>query len=396
VNASDPSLATVIDLPTRSARCDEDAAERELADHARFLRERYGDRSLELPGALGRQLVRAEALLASGPAAVDPTTSPLAAVARARVVVGAAVAMTDLIHEEGGVLEQVLSARLVDLPLDRLAAVADAVLGLATAPRAEPAWASPTEAHAAFVVLEAHGEDLREGARLHQAVYAQFTDRIWDVPERRLKTGRRPWRPIAWLRLRRSLAATSRNLRAPSPMSAAADLVVETCVLRTRLLTMGQLLASHLGEHDRGPLTDVDAARASLAAVRRLQAALGDRLDAKHLSRLLAADAFKHDAVLEPARNLRTALLAWTADIAKLGGHDPLHIDVAELTQWATRTEAVLPVIETAAAASERLGGAAATLRALANDLLARERFNELTASRPESVGATTEAGSAS
>jgi hypothetical protein len=379
-SASDASLAKVIDLPTRSARRgDMCAAEHELAEHVRFLQDGYGDRWPELPDALGRQLVRAEALLASGPAAVDSTVSATDAVARARLVIRAAVAIAELIHDDGEVLEQVLSTRLVDLSLDRMAAVADAVLGLAAAPRAEPSWAAPSEAHAASVLLDAHGDDLREGARLHHAVYAQFTERIWDVPERRLKKGRRAWRPIAWLRLRRSLAATSRTMKAPSPMAAAADLVVDTSVLRNRMLTISQLLARHLGAHDAGPLTDVDAARASLAAVQRLHAAVGDRLDAKRLVRLLDADAFKDDAVLEPARNLRTALLAWAAVISTLGGADPLHIDLAELTEWATSTEALLPVIEMAAAASERAGGAVATLRGLANDLLARERFNELT-----------------
>ena len=396
VPASSPPLAKVIELPTRSPRRDECAAERELADHVRFLHDRYGDRWPELPDAMGRQLVHAEEVLASGPAGADPTISPNEAVTRARVVVRAAVGIAELIHEDGEVLEQVLSAPLVDLSFDRLSAIADALLGLATAPRAEPSWAAPSEAHAAHALLDAHGDDLREAARLHRAVYAQFTEQIWDVPARRLKRGRRPWRPIAWIRLRRSLTAASRTLKAPRPMIAAADLVGETSVLRARMLTISQLLARHLGEHDGGPLTDVDAACASLAAVRRLQAAVGDRLDAKRLVRLLEADAFRHETVLEPARNLRTALLAWTAVISTVGGRETLNVDVAELTQWARRAQAVLPVIEAAAAASDGAGGAPATLRDVANDLLARERFNELTASLPASIRAATEAGSAS
>jgi hypothetical protein len=371
-------------------------AEGELAAHVRFLRGRYGDLWRELPEALGRPLERAEALLTSGPVPSAATTSLTAAIARARLVGPLAAAMGEIVHNEGEVLEQALFARLLELPLHRLSVVVDAVLELAVAPRAEPAWASPAAAQAADLVLDALGDDLTAAARTHHAVYAQFTDRIWDVPERRLQKGRRLWRPIAWLRLRRALAASSRDLRAPRPLAVVVDLVVEARAARTRLSMLAPVLATHLGEHDRGPLTDVGAARVSLAAVRHLHEALGDRLDSQRLARLLAADAFRSDAVLEPARNLRTALRAWTSDVAKLDGCDALATNGVELAMWATRVDESLPVVETAVRAVERLGGTTATLRDLVNDLLARERFNDLTWRLPRSAVEEIMAGSAS
>jgi hypothetical protein len=378
--SSEASPATVIHLPHAATHRDLDAVKRELAEHRRFLHGRYGDRWRELPAALGRPLEHAEALLAGGPIPIAPTTSLTKAITSATIAARAASAMGEIIREEGEVLEQALAARLVDLPLHRISSVVDAVLQLGAVPRPDPAWASPAAAHAANVLLDAQGDELRSCARMHQIVYAQFTDRVWDVPERRLQKGRRPWRPIAWLRLRRSLAAASRAMRAPSPLAVAADVVLDARALRARMSTMAPLLARHLGEHDRGPLTDVDAAKASLTAVRCLHEALGDRLDPCRLARLLAADAFRSDAVLEPARNLRTALRAWNADVGRLGGGNAIATHGVELACWAALVDEVLPVVQTALAATGRLGGTAATLRELVNDMLVRERFNDLSA----------------
>ena len=263
--------------------------------------------------------------------------------------------------------------------MQRLSAVVDAILGLSSAPRAEPAWASPVAALAADALLDACCDDLSEGARTHRAVYAQFTDRVWDVPERRLHKGRRPRRPISWLRLRHALAATSRTRTAPSPVSVAADLVIEARAVRDRLFSIASLLANHLGEHDRGPFTDVEAARESLAAVRELHEALGDRVNAERLARMLSADAFKNDAVLESARILEKALRTWSADVERLGGAHAVAMDGTELMEWASVIEQALPILEDAVTAADAPGGSAATLRDVVYDLRVRERYNDLT-----------------
>jgi hypothetical protein len=392
-----PPLATIIDLtPRPSGSASTESVERELIADARFLHGRYGDRWLELPEALGRPLLHAETLLAGGPVGIPPSTPPTEAIGRARLAARAATAMGEIACNESEVLEQALGARLVDLPLHRLSAVVDAVLGMSAAPRAEPAWASPVAARSAESVLDACDDEFRAGAHTHRQVYAQFTDAIWDVPARRLKNGRRPWRPISWVRLRRALAATSRTRLAPSSVSAAADLVLEARAVRERLLSVAPLLANHLGEYDRGPLTNIDAAREALAAVRRLQDALGDRLDASRLARLLAADAFKNDAVVEPARHLGSALWSWTADIGRLGGGQAVSMDGAEMIRWASLVREVMPAVEAAVAAVVTRGGPAQTLRDVVFDLLVRQRFSELTAGRPSAAVAAIAAGRAS
>lgn len=390
-------LATVTDL-TRPAPdvASTDSTDRELAAHARFLHGRYGDRWIELPEALGRPLVHAQALMASGPVSIPATTPAMQAIVRARRAARAATAMGKIAHNEGEILEQALGVRLADLPMERLSAVVDSVLGLSTAPRAEPTWASPLAARAAEALLDACCDDLREGARTHQAVYAQFTDRIWDVPVRRLHNGRRPWRLIARFRLRRALAASSRTEQAPTPVAVAADLVLAARAVRDRLLPITPLLANHFGEHDRGPVTNVDAARESLTAVRHLHSALGERLNDERLARLLAADAFKNDAVLEPVRILSNALRRWSADVVKLGGPHEVPMGGAELVQWASLIEEALPVVEGAVTAAAAAGGSPSTLRDLVYDLLVRERFNELTTGPSTTAAAANTAGRAS
>jgi hypothetical protein len=388
IERDDARQANVIRLPRLPSH------DEELARHARFLHHRWGPHWLELPEDVGKRLARAETLLEQGPIAIDPVMSPADAVARARKAARLAAAIGDIVQTEGHVLEAALSAHLVDLPLGRLSGVVDAVLALSTAPHAERWWASPAAARAADVVLTAHGDDLRESAQAHDAVYAQFTDQVWAIPERRLKRGRRAFRPLAWMRLRRALTATSRSMRAPRPLAPAADLVRHARALRARLEPVAALLDSHLGEHHRGPLTDVDAAQESLAAVRRLHAALGDRLDVARLARLLDADAFGHDAINEPARILHTALRAWEGDVAALGGSDALGASGPALEHWATLVEDVLPEIKAATAAVDGLGRAPATLRDLVNGLLARERFAELAAGATEPhVDAVTSGG---
>jgi hypothetical protein len=373
----------VIELRRSATGPNEVSAERECNVHARFLQSRYGERWLELPATLGRTLVQAEALLASGPVVIPPAMPAMKAIVRARRTARAAVAIGKIATNESDVLGEALGTRLGDLPLQHLAVVVDAVLGLSTAPRADEGWASPVAALAAEALLDACCDDLGEGARTHEEVYAKFTDAVWDIPERRLRKGRRPIRPISWLRLRHAFAACSRNHRAPSSVSAAADLVIEARAVRDQLATIESLLANHLGEHDRGPFTNVVAARQSLEAVRELHDALGDRVNAAHLARLFAADAFKQDDVLEPARVLDKALRTWTADVERLGGAHAVAMDGNELIEWASLVEQALPILEGAVSATDAPGGTSPTLRDVVYDLRVRERYNDLTVGEP-------------
>ena len=117
--------------------------------------------------------------------------------------------------------------------------------------------------------------------------------------------------------------------------------------------------------------------------MRELHDALGERLNAERLSRLLAADAFKNDAVLEPARTLEKALRTWSADIERLGGAHAVAMDGNELIEWATLIEQAVPVLEDAVTAAEAPGGTPPTLRDVVYDLRVRERYNDLTSEAP-------------
>jgi hypothetical protein len=394
VPSPEQPLATVTELARRPSPAAEPAAP-ELTTHARFLQARYGDRWRDLPTALGQPLVHAEALLSSGPVTIPPTMPAMKAIVRARRAARAAAAMGKIARNEAEVLEHALGARLVDLPLPRLSAVAEAVLGLQNAPPAEPSWASPQAAHAADALLDACNEDLREASRTHAAVYTQFTDRIWDIPLRRLQKGRRPWRLIARARLRHALAASSRTEKAPKPMSVAVDLVLEALAVRDRLAAAAPLLANHLGDHDRGPHTEVDSARESLNAVRNLQRALGDRLNVERLARLLAAGAFTSDAVLAPAARLVVELQGWSTKVSRLGGSGAVAMDLSELVRWSSLVDEALPAVEAAVTAVDRPGHTA-TLRDLVYDLLVRERYERLITAPLPAPHITPGAGTAS
>jgi hypothetical protein len=125
-------------------------------------------------------------------------------------------------------------------------------------------------------------------------------------------------------------------------------------------------------------VTDTDAVIASLAAVGRLQQALGDRLDPQRCTWLLAADAFRSAELAVPATNLRTAIGRWRQDVASACAGDPWAIPAHELADWAIQTAAVLPAITSGVDAITAIGGAPDTLRALVDDLLLRERVAEL------------------
>src|SRR3546814_12716324 len=79
--------------------------------------------------------------------------------------------------------------------------------------------------------------------------------------------------------MRLRLRSVSRTGRLPGRLSSVTKDVLEARNARVQLSLVHPTLAHHLGELDRGPLTDVDEVLAALRAVRRLQSALGPRLD---------------------------------------------------------------------------------------------------------------------
>jgi hypothetical protein len=347
------------------------------------LARRAGDHSLELPADLGRLLARLEKLLAQGPSAVDTEhVVPALAAEITSLATSAGMITLDLVPTETEVLGEALGVELSGLRLDTLHEVADAVLAVSRAPRAEARWGQPRAAEAAEAVITAVAGDLREATRTHEWLYDHFTDRVWDIPAPLLERGQRFWRFASRARLSRLLREASRNGRLGGRLNRMVTGVAEARLARERVAAVAPLLEQHLGVLHQGPLSDADAALRSVGAVRRLQTVLGDELPADRLSRLLLADAFRSEDVWGPAVNLRTALGAWQHDVDSFGGDGAWALTLGELADWVDEGVVLLPELRAGAAAAEEIGAVATSLRALVDLHLLREHVADLTAAQ--------------
>lgn len=350
-----------------------------MARHINLLHRRFGDRWVDLPTDIGRPAAAAETLLVLGPTALDPVSaSPADVASGAWLVVRAATNLAEQVIDDAEVLGEALGSQIADLPLGELDKVIGAVLDLGLGSRTEPVWASPAAADAARIVLDAHGERLRETTNLHEVLYARFTDHVLDIPEARVRAGTQPWRLLARLRLRGALASASRTGRVPGGLTSTAREVLAVRESRRVLSSLTPILTRHLGRTGFGPLTDVDGLTSSLSAVRRLQRALGDRVDPARLSGLIAAAAFNSPELVAPATALRACLQTWRIEVALLCGGDPWAVPADELGRWAAQTSAVLPALSSGVSAMTELGRSPATTRELVDDLLLRENVAEL------------------
>lgn len=363
------------------ADADEAPSRRVVLDVARddaLLRRRVGERWRELPVGLGRPLVALERALAAGPTALDPTvTTPAEALGEASSVIDAACTHIDALIDESEVLGDVLGVDLVSIDLRRLDQVAGAVLDLARTEPGDPSWADPAHAAAAAVVLDAHGDELREGTARHREMHERFTDTASSISDGRLAAARRGRRLVARWRVRRDLALASRTGRTAGPIESSIDLLERARAASARAQLLAPLLERHLGRHHRGVLTDVDATSASLAAVRRLQDALGAELDHTRLGDLLLAEAFSSMEVTAPALALRAELQSWQAEVARLCGGDPWAVPAGALGAWAERVAGGLRLLSEGLRAAASIGSVPGTVRELVDDLLLRDHAHE-------------------
>jgi hypothetical protein len=349
------------------------------------LRRRAGDRGLELPPDLGRALADLEMLLTEGPTGVDPVRAlPGLAAELATMVAHAARTTLELVPAEAKVLGEALAVDLLDLQLDRLHRIADAVLAVSRAPRAAEQWGEPRAAEAAEAVITAAANDLREAAITHEWLYEHFTDRVWTIPTPLLERGQRRWRVAARARLSAQLRRASRRGRIPGHLGDAAAGVLLARRARARVDAVGPMLSQHLGvQHTevlhRGPLSDADAALRAVKAVRRLHDALGELVDGQRLRRLILADAFRSEDVFGPAVNLRMALGAWQRDVESAGGRDAWSYTLLELADWSEWVLELLPSLRTASDAADEIGASVTGLRDLAHLHLLRQHVAELT-----------------
>lgn len=346
---------------------------------ADLLQKRYGDRWVELPAGMGRPIAALEQLLQRGPTAADPAAAqPSKAVVEGWLVVQAAATYGEVLEEEADVLGEVLGADLLDLPLRQLDQVVGAVLDLGLVRCGDPSWADPAAADASRLVLDVLRPDLSSAVATHRELYERFTDQVWTIGDELLRAGAAPWSILGRARLRSRLTAVSRTGKLPGSLAETIDLLHRARAERKRLDDLAPLLERHLGRHDQGAVTDVEAAQASLEALQRLQHALGDRLDVERLRGLLMADAFSRPELTTPALNLRSALRGWQAELARLCGGDPWSTPAGQLADWAARTRALLPEMAAALRSVVALGREPATMRDLVDDLLLREHVAQV------------------
>jgi hypothetical protein len=363
-SAPDEELARVIPL----------AASRERDQSIEILERRVGARWTELPDQAGRAALRAQSLLEAGPTAVDPTAVPIGlAINRAHGILAAARVMLGLLPRQVDVLGEVLATDLHDAELRELHEIAAAAAALGTVSRPVSTWGSVAGAEGAVVVLDVAEGALRDAARAHEELYARFTERVWEIPLALVRSGSHRWRPVARRQLRRSLRTVSRTAALPGGLDRAAQIVLDAHRSRSALTPLGPLLAQHLGTLDRGPLTDVDGALASLSAVRELQRALGDRQDDRRLERLLLADVFRCREVARPSVLVCSTIAAWSGDVAAAGGTGSLAFTVQELRTWVDALALSLPEVTRGLAAVRTLGVEAGTLRELVDLLVLRQ-----------------------
>lgn len=339
-----------------------------------MLQRSVGDSWPDVPSHLGRVGLRLVDLVQTGPSAVAPdTTGAVVALDRVERVVASASGMLELLADEAPVLSEALAADVASLPLERLHEVVEAVIELSRAPRAVPAWGHAANANSAHAILQVSESDLRRASSAHAALYDRFTDGIWEVPPSLLEAGRRRWRLLARARLRRRLRSASRSGGVPGRLREGTAAVLDAHETRARLDELGPLLAQHLGELDRGALTDVDSALVALAGVRRLQASLGDLLDGYRIERLLLADAFRSPDVVGPAVAVRNILHAWASDVRAAHGERPWDMPAAEIEQWALAVAVIRRDVEQALSALDGSDLTDPTLRAVVDVLALRE-----------------------
>lgn len=396
------ALAQVIPLPTATWRpsTDECPTACQLDPTARrdvrLLRGRYGDRWSSLPPGEGRALLALERLLGEGPTATESSRPPAEVAAEAQAVAAAALTHGPVLADEVELLSEALGTDLAGVDLRHLDQVVGAVLDLGLVREGDPSWADPAAARAARLVLDAHGAAIREAALRHAELYEHFTERVWDLQEARLRLAQRPTRLVARLRVRSELTRVSRTAKLPGTTRALSTLVLEARAARARLADLAPLLASHLGSHARGPLTDVDATVTSVGAVLRLQAVLGERLDIARLHDLLLAEAFTSAELTTPALSLRSALRAWQGEVVRSCGGDPWALPAARLVPWAARVASLLPRLTGAITATAAAGRPATTMKDLVDDLLLRQRIDEVHSRETDRPARDARAGSVS
>jgi hypothetical protein len=368
--------AAMVDSDGQSATDDQ---RRQLSEDITALRATYGPRWTLIPvgqadNARSVRNVLSGGLVSLDPEKADPVRLPQELGPFARESADAAA----LILTEASYLGEALGADLSEFALRDLRQVARAILQLSDAPPPNPGWASPSSAHAASIVLSTLGQDVRAARALHAELYTDLTEEVWEL-ESVKRLPNKPWRrPLQRRRLRADLASVSRSGRPVTNLKTTLIRLRHAVQLRAQINETWTALTAHLGWFATAGIPDVDGAAHSLAALQRLQAALGEHVDRARLHDLSAADAFVSDELTVPALAVLSAIDGWAARARQLTSADPLRATALDLSRWATEANNALAIVVALRDATAPLRSSARMVGQILDDAIVRDRLDAM------------------
>jgi hypothetical protein len=357
-------------------------AEGQLAEDEASLRHAYGASWPQVPRGHGALAAQAKEILGGG---IVPLRLGVADPVNVLRELDSFVKFTSdtskHLLEQASLLGEALGADLSGLTLGDLRRLSRAVLRLADVPPPNPAWCRPAAAHAASVALSALGEDVKAATVVHQQLYEDFTEDVWNLPSvRQHKSVDRWWQLAGRRGLRSELASVSRTGRAPSNLKSSIATLRRAVELRENIDAAWSSLRGHLGWFADAPIPDAEGATKSLDAIQQLHAALKDRANYERLTELARADAFLTEEVTGPADAVGDAVYAWAGLAKRFNGPDPLAFAAPELAQWAIVTAQSLQVLRSLKETTAPLRQRIRSVGELFDDAVARDRVDQLRA----------------
>lgn len=348
-------------------------------DDVQHLRDGYGERWNQVPSDMGRLSWRAEQILCGEPfvlpltAAVDEET-----IDAFRHVVAITRGLIERTRKSRVLLSEAFGTAVEEWTVGGTVAVAGAldVLGSASAP--DPSWADPRAIAKATAVLEALRDQLQASRSAHAAVYAHFTEDVWDVIDAAdVGKARGALGTPARMRLRQTLASVSRTGSVPRQLGGTLEALAAAHELRAQIHGSAALLKGSFGWLYRGPMTDPDELEATVSGMAALHAS-GVTLPAARLAELLEARALGANELTGPAAAIAGAVAGWKAGIAGAGLGDPLAATWTRLSRWCVDAGTAIDILAEAELRTREIRLAPRTLFELCNDLLARTRVADI------------------
>ena len=356
-----------------------DDQRRQLSDDITMLRGTYGPRWTLIPVGQSGRARTAREVLATGIVRIDPDTAdPVRLPQELGPFAKETAEAVDLVLTEASYLGEALGADLSGFALRDLRQLSRAILQLSDAPPPNPSWASPSSAHAASIVLSTLGQDVRAARALHNELYTDLTESVWDLDSVKRLPNKSWRRPLQRRRLRADLASVSRSGRPVTNLKATLIKLRHAVQLRAQIDETCSALAAHLGWFATSGIPDVDGAAQSLAAMQRLQSVLGDHLDRNRLHDLGAADAFVSEELTVPALAVLSTIDAWAARARQLAGPDPLRSTPLELSRWAAEATTSLAVVVELRDATAPLRPSARMVGQILDDAIVRDRLDAM------------------